>query len=114
MMRRHPALGAMILERAPGMSEVASWIEAHHERPDGRGYPELLSVDEVPLPARILAAADAYWALRAERPYRPAFSAAEALAMLQVGAGHQFDRSAVDALPAALRDLSAGYEEAAG
>lgn len=42
-MRRHPDLGARIIERVPGMSEVVSWVESHHERPDGRGYPEMLT-----------------------------------------------------------------------
>ena len=115
LMRRHPGLGATLLEGAPGLSEVASWIASHHERPDGRGYPELLTRDELPLPPRILAVADAYWALRAERPYRPAFSASEALAMLEVGAGHQFDVDVVAVIPAALRALASGAtSEAAG
>ena len=115
LMRRHPSLGETMLAGAPGFSEVATWIGAHHERPDGRGYPELLTIEELPLPPRILAVADAYWALRAERPYRPAFAASEAVAMLQVGAGQQFDPASVEALPAALRALVTEAEsEAAG
>lgn len=115
MMRRHPGLGAHMLEHAPGLGEVAGWIAAHHERPDGRGYPELLSIDDLPLPPRILAVADAYWALRSERPYRVAFSEGEVMAMLQVGAGQQFDAAAVRSLPAALRALDSQAEsDAAG
>ena len=115
LMRRHPTLGATMLEGASGFDEVASWIGAHHERPDGRGYPALLTIEELPLPPRILAVADAYWALRAERPYRPAFSASEAVAMLQVGAGQQFDPTSTDVLPDALRLLTSDAEvEAAG
>lgn len=101
-MRRHPGLGARILERIPGMSEVASWVESHHERPDGRGYPEMLTGESLPLPPRILAVADAYCALRAERPYRPAFAADEAMRLMEAGRGAQFDGSVVDALSGAL------------
>ena len=100
-MRRHPGLGARILERVPGMGEIASWVESHHERPDGRGYPEMLTADRLPLPPRILGAADAYCALRAERPYRPAFSADEAMRLMEAGSGAQFDALVVQALSAA-------------
>ncbi len=101
-MRRHPGLGARILEQIPGMAEVASWVESHHERPDGRGYPEMLTGDLLPLPPRILAVADAYCALRAERPYRPAFPPDEATRLMAAGRSAQFDSLVVDALPAAL------------
>lgn len=101
-MRRHPGLGARILERIPGMTEVASWVEAHHERPDGRGYPEMLTGDRLPLPPRILAVADAYCALRAERPYRSAFLQDEAMRLMEAGRGAQFDAMVVDALASAL------------
>jgi HD-GYP domain-containing protein (c-di-GMP phosphodiesterase class II) len=102
LMRSHPVVGARLVESAPGMREVSEWIGAHHERPDGRGYPELLSSEELAIPPRILAVADAYHALRAERPYRPAFSADETMAMIELGAGRQFDARVVEALPEAL------------
>lgn len=102
LMRRHPGVGARMLERIPGFEHIASWVEQHHERPDGRGYPEMLSDDELPLPPRILAVADAYWALRARRPYRPAHGPEEALEILRAGAGRQFDPDVVEALPGAL------------
>lgn len=101
-MRRHPGLGARILERVPGMGEVASWVESHHERPDGRGYPEMLEGDRLPLPPRILGAADAYCALRADRPYRAAFSRDEAIRLMEAGRNAQFDALVVQALPVAL------------
>ena len=100
-MRRHPGLGARILERVPGMAEIASWVESHHERPDGRGYPEMLTGDRLPLPPRILGAADAYCALRADRPHRAAFSLDEAMRLMEAGSGAQFDALVVEALPAA-------------
>ena len=107
LMRCHPLVGARLIERASGLSEVAEWIAMHHERPDGRGYPELLSADEIPVLPRILAVADAYCALRAERPYRPAFSEDETMVMIELGSGRQFDARVVQALPEALEALDA-------
>jgi HD-GYP domain-containing protein (c-di-GMP phosphodiesterase class II) len=89
------------------MDTVAHWIEAHHERMDGRGYPEMLEGEEIPLPARILAVADTYCALRAERPYRAAFGSQTALEIIEGGAGPQFDAAVVEMLPAALADIEA-------
>jgi HD-GYP domain-containing protein (c-di-GMP phosphodiesterase class II) len=111
MMRRHPGMGARIIEYAPALGDLAPWIEQHHERPDGRGYPEMLELDELPLPPRILAVADAYWALRAERPYRPAFSEQDALEMVLSGADQQFDAGTVAVLPDALEAIRPALEE---
>jgi response regulator RpfG family c-di-GMP phosphodiesterase len=111
-MRRHPGLGARIVERIAGMGDIALWIEMHHERPDGRGYPEMLTNDELPLPPRILAVADSYWALRAERPYRPAMSVDEALEVIQSGAGAQYDQQVANALKAVVHDAEEGADAA--
>lgn len=101
-MRRHPGLGSRMLATAPGLGEIPAWVEAHHERPDGRGYPGMLTGEEVPVTPRILAVADAYCALRADRPYRSALSRSEALSLVRAGAGGQFDAAVVGALtPAA-------------
>ena len=100
--RRHPGWGARILEASPALEWIVRWVEAHHERPDGRGYPELFSDDEIPLASRILAIADAYWALRAERPYREPFSAAEARDIIEEGAGTQYDEAITELLRPAL------------
>jgi len=105
MMRRHPGLGSRIVENIPGMSEIALWIEMHHERPDGRGYPEMLTDDELPLPARILAVADSYWALRAERPHRDALSSEEAIEVIIANAGEQYDLAVANALKAVVRSI---------
>jgi HD-GYP domain-containing protein (c-di-GMP phosphodiesterase class II) len=78
--------------------DIRSWILLHHERPDGRGYPEGRSGDEVPLEASILAVADAYEAMTSERPYRPALSPEQAAAELRAGAGDQFRADVVEAL----------------
>ena len=106
-MQRHASGSARIVESLPGMDIVAHWIEAHHERMDGRGYPEMLQREEIPLPARILAVADTYCALRAERPYRAAFNAQTALEIIEGGAGPQFDPAVVAMLPGALADIEA-------
>ncbi|MGH2968593.1 MAG: HD-GYP domain-containing protein, partial [Solirubrobacteraceae bacterium] len=94
--RRHPEIGARILEHA-GLRDIAGWVRAHHERIDGRGYPHALSADEIPLEARILAVADAYEAMIADRPYRAGMAAEDARAELLRCAGTQFDREVVEA-----------------
>jgi diguanylate cyclase (GGDEF)-like protein/putative nucleotidyltransferase with HDIG domain len=101
--RRHPELGARILEHA-NMRDVASWVLAHHERVDGSGYPHGLSGDRIPLEGRILAVADAYEAMTADRPYRLALGETEARSELVRGAGTQFD---ADVVAAFLRVLDA-------
>jgi HD-GYP domain-containing protein (c-di-GMP phosphodiesterase class II) len=95
--RMHPLIGAN-LNAACGLGRVARWIVAHHERPDGRGYPYGLADAEIPLPAKILAAADAYDAMRTDRVYRPALTDAQASVELRAGAGTQFDPDVVEAL----------------
>lgn len=102
-MRQHPVQAARLLEPMPGFRPIARWIEYHHVRPDGRGYPDLPAGIAPPLPAGILSVADAYWAMRVDRPYRLALTPAEALEVIQQAAGAQFDRTVVDWLPAALR-----------
>ena len=95
-MTRHPEIGARILEHA-GLRDIAAWVLAHHERLDGRGYPSGLAADEIPLEARILAVADAYEAMIADRPYRAGMPAEEARAELERCAGTQFDPTVVEA-----------------
>jgi HD-GYP domain-containing protein (c-di-GMP phosphodiesterase class II) len=94
-MRKHPAFSQMVLEALPGMEEAATWVGAHHERPDGKGYPEMLGEKEIPLEARIIALADAYVALTSERPYRRALSDDDARQVLLGGAGTQLDAGLV-------------------
>jgi HD-GYP domain-containing protein (c-di-GMP phosphodiesterase class II) len=93
----HPQIGAN-LTVACGLVPVAEWIHAHHERPDGAGYPRGLGADEIPLEAKILAAADAYDAMRTDRVYRPALTDEQAAVELRAGAGQQFDGAVVEAL----------------
>jgi hypothetical protein len=70
----------------------------HHERPDGRGYPYGLGQDRVPLEAKIIAVADAFEAMTADRSYRDGMPVGEACARLRTGAGTQFDPLVVDAM----------------
>jgi len=100
-MRRHPELGARMLA-GPGLQDVRGWVIAHHERPDGRGYPRGLRRDQIPLEAAILAVADAYEAMTADRPYRRSLGEPAARAELRRHAGTQFDERVVDAFLAWL------------
>jgi diguanylate cyclase (GGDEF)-like protein/putative nucleotidyltransferase with HDIG domain len=95
-MRKHPELGARILTGA-NLDELAVWVLAHHERPDGRGYPSGLSAEEIPLESRILSVADAYEAMTSDRPYRDALPQEVALEELRRGSGTQFDPEIVEA-----------------
>jgi diguanylate cyclase (GGDEF)-like protein/putative nucleotidyltransferase with HDIG domain len=104
--RRHPELGASILEHA-NLRDIAGWVLAHHERVDGHGYPSGLRGDEIPLEARVLAVADAYEAMTAERPYRSALPREEAVAELRRGAGEQFDGAVVRAFLGVLEPTAA-------
>jgi diguanylate cyclase (GGDEF)-like protein len=95
-MKRHPEIGARILLHA-GLTDIAHWVRAHHERVDGLGYPDRLSAEEIPLEARILAVADAYEAMIADRPYRAGMPREAARAELQRCSGSQFDPAVVRA-----------------
>jgi HD-GYP domain-containing protein (c-di-GMP phosphodiesterase class II) len=91
LLRQHPSYSQRILEGLRDMDEIALWVAAHHERPDGRGYPEMLSGSEIPLEARIISVASVYVALTADRPYRTGLRRAEALKVLEGAAGTQLD-----------------------
>jgi diguanylate cyclase (GGDEF)-like protein len=104
-MRRHPEIGASILAGAD-LEDVSEWVLAHHERPDGTGYPHGKLAHEIPLEARILAVADAYEAMRSDRVYRAALSEDEARAELERCAGTQFDKRVVQAFLKVLDSYS--------
>ncbi len=102
-MRRHPEVGAQILEHA-GMHDIALWVGQHHERIDGRGYPLGLPAEKITLEARILAVADAYEAMISDRPYRNGMPPEEARSELLRHSGSQFDPSVVEAFLSTLND----------
>jgi putative nucleotidyltransferase with HDIG domain len=91
LIERHPADGARLLLRVEGMGEVAAAVLAHHERIDGRGYPDGLAGESIPMTARILAVAEVYDVLTAPDSYRIPMSAAEAEDELRRVAGTQLD-----------------------
>jgi diguanylate cyclase (GGDEF)-like protein len=100
--RRHPVLGRQIIEQAPELTDVVPLVLHHQEHYDGSGYPQRLRGDDIPLGARIIAAADAYHAIRSDRPYRSGRTHDEATRELRRCSGGQFDPEVVDALVAAL------------
>ncbi len=96
--RRHPVLGKQIMEQAPELMDVMPLVLHHQERYDGSGYPEQLQGDDIPIGARIIAAADAYHAIRSDRPYRSGRTHREAMRELLRCSGGQFDPKVVDTL----------------
>lgn len=92
IMRRHPEMSAEIINYFDFASpRVAVAVRHHHEWVDGRGYPDRLSRQDIPLAARILAIADAWDAMTVPRPYRPAIEHSKAAQELAGGSGIQFD-----------------------
>jgi diguanylate cyclase (GGDEF)-like protein/putative nucleotidyltransferase with HDIG domain len=100
-MKRHPELGARILSSRE-LDDVRDWILAHHERPDGTGYPKGLGSGEISLEASILAVADAYEAMTSDRIYRLAIGPERAREELIDNSGTQFNGAVVEALLRAL------------
>lgn len=97
-LRSHPAAGAEIVAKVRTLRRVAEIVRAHHERPDGLGYPFGLRSEDVPVGSRILNVADAFDAMTSDRPYRRALPVSVALLELERGAGTQFDADAAGCL----------------
>jgi HD-GYP domain-containing protein (c-di-GMP phosphodiesterase class II) len=100
-MRKHSELGARVLAGA-NLDDISGWVLAHHECPDGSGYPAGLRDDEIPLEAKILAVADSFEAMTSDRVYRPGMPVDAAIDELRRHAGSQFDAAVVEALVATL------------
>jgi putative nucleotidyltransferase with HDIG domain len=96
--RQHPIIAAEILRPIYGAREIASIVLAHHECPDGSGYPRGLKGEEIPIEARIIRVADVFASLVEERPYKPASGPEQAMAVLDQLAGSKVDGSIVRAL----------------
>ncbi len=107
LMKRHPIIGADVVSHVPTLRIAAPGIRGHHERWDGRGYPDGLAGEAIPLGARIVMVADAFSAMTTDRPYRKARPQSEALQELRRCAGTQFDPTVVGA----LEDLLASEAE---
>ncbi len=98
VIKRHPDIGARMIEQIWCLRRVAQVIRHHHERYDGSGYPDGLEAREIPLTGRIVAATDAYDVMVRGRPYGGSRSPTEAIGELMDGAGSQFDAEVVAAL----------------
>lgn len=101
-MRQHTVIGERLLARIPFFTGVHPLVRSAHERWDGRGYPDGLEGEGIPLGARVISACDAYHAMTSDRPYRRALPRERALRELREGAGSQFDPAVVRALLAEL------------
>ncbi|MGE0552294.1 MAG: HD domain-containing phosphohydrolase [Gemmatimonadales bacterium] len=98
IIERHPVTGARILSPITAFRDVIPLVRWHHEKLDGSGYPDGIGGSEIPFLVRVMTVSDIFDALVSERPYRPAWTAARALSLLQEGRGRQFDPIVVDAL----------------
>jgi hypothetical protein len=105
LMRTHTEVGQQILGSVSELEDIAMLVRHSHERWDGRGYPDGLSGDDIPLGSRIIFCADAFHAIRSDRPYRDGRPATYALAELRNNAGSQFDPEIVAALAKVAREL---------
>lgn len=108
LVQQHPLIGQRIVEEARQLQDLISAILYHHERWDGKGYPERLQGNQIPLMARIVGIIDAYRAMRCDRPYRKALSIDQAIGELRAGSGSQFDPRLVELF---IRFVEQGRDE---
>ena len=108
----HPVRGEEALAAIAEFEEMAGWVRWHHERPDGRGYPDKLRGAWIPLEARILSVAQAYAAMILDQPRRPGMTCAQAREKLSAGIDTEFDGIVVRALLRLLDTESEGYRMA--
>lgn len=91
VIREHPAAGAAMVARFESLAGAAAIVRHHHERVDGRGYPDGLAGEEIPALSRLVAIVDAYEAMTADRVYRPAMDKRAACDLINSSLGSQFD-----------------------
>lgn len=103
--KKHPMMGAVIVGAVPGFEPTLDAIRYHHERWDGKGYPDGLCGEETPLIARLMAVADSFSAMTMDRPYRAGIDKQVALKILETGAGTQWDPDCVQALLLAQSEM---------
>jgi putative nucleotidyltransferase with HDIG domain len=104
-MQEHPSIGVKIVEQVGLSHQVVEIIRQHHERPDGKGYPDGLVAEKISQGAKILGVADAYDAMTSDRPYRMGMPRERAIEILIEETGKQFDPAAVEAIIRALKKL---------
>ena len=112
LIRRHPANGAEIVGRLGWLREAVPLIRHHHERWDGKGYPDRLAGDAIPIEAAVVGLADAWDAMTTDRPYRSALTDEEAMREIREGRGTQFAPAVVDAFFVALAASPAEFSAA--
>jgi diguanylate cyclase (GGDEF)-like protein/putative nucleotidyltransferase with HDIG domain len=113
----HPIVGATLVSQVRGFERLAKIVRHHHERFDGTGYPDGLAGEDIPPESRILSVLDVFDALTHQRSYRNAMSREEAIAVIERGAGTQFDPMVVKAFLALMKrqgDMVGAPAEAAG
>jgi len=113
-MQRHSEIGEKILANVDTYAEIASVVRHHHERVDGQGYPDGITIEEIPLLSRIVAVADAYNAMTSDRPYRDAMPSRVARLRLAQAVETQFDTAVVAAFEAILAGAKEDYRLAKG
>lgn len=114
ILRQHPQMGEQILQEANTFKDLIAAVLYHHERWDGKGYPEGLHGEEIPLMARIVGILDAYRAMRSDRPYSKALSVSQAIVELRSAAGNQFDPTLVEKFVQQLNNEEGQYLRQAG
>jgi putative nucleotidyltransferase with HDIG domain len=108
-MEQHSEIGERILAKVEDYAEIARIVRHHHERIDGRGYPDGLAGEDIPLLSRIIAVADAYNAMTSDRPYREAMPSQVARLRMAQAVETQFDTAVVAAFEAVLASASESY-----
>lgn len=96
IIQQHPAIGRELMERHPMAEMVLDIVTGHHERVDGRGYPDRMSGKAIPIYTRIVSVADAFDAMTSTRPYRQGMPMDQALSLLQAEKNSQFDGMIVE------------------
>ncbi len=107
IMKQHPQNGAEIVNKVESLSNTAPIIKHHHERYDGKGYPDGLKGKEIPYLSRVLTISDSFDAMTFSRPYRPAMTFAQAIEELEKCSGTQFDPELAKIFIRTIKNLKA-------
>ena len=110
IVKKHPAQGAKVVGRVSGYGPVAEIILAHHERIDGKGYPNGVAGDDIPLPSRMISIADTYDVMTARDSYRKPVSQQEAIAELRRVSGAQLDGDLVEVFVRILAERGISFQ----
>jgi putative nucleotidyltransferase with HDIG domain len=114
IIKRHPVLGARMLSSVRELAPAVPVVRHHHERFDGKGYPEGLAGEDIPLGARIISVVDAFDSMIRERPYGYGISRETALEEIENNSGTQFDPQVVRALLEVVWELGDRWVDSAG